>query len=91
MSRITIGVACDKHGFQRGSSCPRCDENAKRTDEIRVNTGDWVKGWYEHIDPSGPIYIESKKQLIYECEKRGLLARSLMKPKSQGQGYEHRH
>lgn len=29
------------------------------------------EGWYEHLDTQ-PIYIQSKRQLREECEKRGL-------------------
>jgi putative FmdB family regulatory protein len=32
--------------------------------------------WYEHIDEE-PIWIESKKQLKEECDKRGLYAKAL--------------
>ena len=63
------------------------DEN-KKDRTFNVNTGNWVEGWYEHID-SKPIYIHNKKHLIHECNKRGLLAKAFMKPKSQGAGFEH--
>ena len=32
--------------------------------------------WYEHI-AENPIYITSKKQLRYECETRGMIAKAL--------------
>lgn len=32
--------------------------------------------WYEHIDEN-PIFITSKKQLKQECEKRGMIAKTL--------------
>lgn len=54
-----------------------------------INTEEWVPGWYEHLGPQ-PIYIHNKQELVRECEKRGLLARAFMKPKSQGKGYEHK-
>ncbi len=84
-----VALICHKHGFTQGATCPRCDE-AKTSDTVHINTGEWIVGDYEHIDPKGPIHIESKEQLIQECSKMGLLAKSLMKPKSQGQGYEMR-
>lgn len=36
------------------------------------------QGWYEHIDPKGPIWVESKQQLYRECVSRGKEARCLM-------------
>jgi len=33
----------------------------------------WKPQWFEHLDTK-PIYIESKKQLKREAEKRGLIA-----------------
>ena len=32
--------------------------------------------WYEHIDEN-PIFIRSKKQLRAECDKRGMIAKTL--------------
>ena len=32
--------------------------------------------WYEHI-AENPIFIKSKKQLREECDKRGMLAKTL--------------
>lgn len=54
---------------------------------VHYKSGDCYKGWYEHIDTE-PIYIESKQHLRRECEKRGVLAKALLKPKSQGKGWE---
>ena len=84
--RKRIGITCHKHGFILGDHCPECYQAVKQT--MRVNTYDWVKGYWDGID-SEPIYIESKQQLIEECEKRGQYARAFMKPKSRGKGYEH--
>ena len=89
MSGTVVAMICRKHGFVAAPICPRCEDEATQG-KLYVNTGEWVKGWYEHIDPKGPIYIENKEQLKWECEARGLLARSLMKPKSQEKGYEHK-
>ena len=89
MSGTVIAMICPKHGFTHGNHCPRCEE-MKATDTVHINTGEWIVGDYEHIDPKGPIKIESKEQLIQECSKRGLLAKSLMKPKHRGAGYEMR-
>lgn len=57
---------------------------------VGVITHDWVKqGDWEHIDPKQPhMRIDSKEHLLAECEKRGLLPKAFMKPKSQGKGYE---
>ena len=86
--RTTVGFICDKHGYISGDHCPHCaQEQPNQT--LHINTGEWVKGWYEHIDKE-PIYIESKRHLAYECEKRGLIARALAKPCSQGKGMSHK-
>ena len=89
MGATTIALICPRHGFILGDHCQKCDLE-KPKDTVFLNTGTWVTGFYEHIDPKGPIYIESKAQLKMECLKRGLMAKSLMKPKSIGQGYEMR-
>jgi len=88
-NRKMIASICPRHGFTTGDHCEKCSSE-KPKDTLQINTGEWVNGWYEHIDPKGPIYIESKAHLRHECAKRGLLAKSLMKPKSQGAGYEMR-
>ena len=85
--RKTLALVCPKHGFIRGAYCPSCQETIQNT--IHINTNEWVKGYYDNID-SQPIYIDSKEQLINECEKRGCYAKAFMKPKSQGKGYEMR-
>jgi len=59
------------------------------TDKIHINTGEWVKGWYDHLGDR-PVYIESKKQLAEVCNQRGLYARSIMKPKSRGKGFDNK-
>ncbi len=89
MSGTVIAMICPKHGFVNDNHCPRCDET-KATDTVHINMGEWIVGDYEHIDPRGPIHIRDKAQLKEECLKRGLMAKSLMKPKSQGAGYEMR-
>jgi hypothetical protein len=86
-SRKTIAIICPVHGFIKSDKCSECEKDVKHS--IHVNTGAWVEGWWDHIDRE-PIYISSKKQLLDECEKRGLMARAFMKPKSQGRGFEHR-
>ena len=63
------------------------DDDPENT--LMINTGEWAKGWYEHID-TNPVYIDSKAHLKRECEKRGLVARALAKHKSQGKGLEHK-
>ena len=87
-NKRTIAFICSKHGFKKGDTCDEC-ESSKPKDTVNINTGDWARGWYEHLGHD-PVYIESKEHLKRECEKRGLLARALMKPRSRGKGYEHR-
>ena len=85
-SRITVGIICNIHGYVNGDHCPKCE----RHNSVRspgVVTHDWVKGVWTDIGPE-PIMIESKEHLIRECEKRGVMPRAFMKPKSQGQGFE---
>lgn len=87
---MIIGVACPVHGYHRGTHCPECASGGKGNDGIHINTYDWVtKGDYEHIDPDNPhLRVGSKKELIEQCAKRGLIPKAFMKPKSQGKGWE---
>lgn len=89
MGDTTIALICPRHGFTYGDCCQKCAEEEPK-DTLYINTENWVVGDYEHIDPKGPIHIESKAQLKEECLKRGLMAKSLMKPRHQGAGYEMR-
>ena len=84
-NRRTIAMICQKHGFFRNDHCPKC--HADTTDSTAIHTHDWVKGVWEHIGPE-PIKIESKEHLFRECEKRGVIPRAFMKPKSSGPGFE---
>lgn len=84
-NRTTIGYACSTHGYFRSDHCPKCEEES--TTSTAVHTHDWVKGVWTDIAPE-PIYIESKEHLFRECEKRGVMPRAFMKPKSQGAGFE---
>jgi hypothetical protein len=84
-NRITVAYICPKHGFSKSDHCPKCHKEVEET--TAVHTHDWVKGTWEHIGPE-PIKIESKEHLIRECEKRGVMPRAFMKPKSRGQGFE---
>ena len=86
-NRKVIAITCPKHGFVRGDHCPKCAEEGHSTDAPYVKTDEWVKGYWEHID-SKPIYIESKAHLFHECEKRGVIPRAFMKPRSRGAGFE---
>jgi hypothetical protein len=90
--RRTIAIICPKHGFSASAVCPGCDSEASK-DTVHINTFDWVKrGDWEHIDPKIPnMRFNSKRELIEACEKRGLMPRVLMKPKSQGHGFEINH
>lgn len=83
---IVVSHICPKHGYQEGADCPKCQEAAPVTSPA-VHTDEWIPGWWEHIDTK-PIYIESKKHLFAECEKRGHLPKAFMKPRSQGEGWE---
>ena len=87
--RTQISGICSKHGYYKGQYCPVCIKEQHYPDVPNINTGEWVKGYYEHID-TDPIYIESKQHLIQECKKRGLYAKAFLKHKSQGKGLEHR-
>lgn len=83
--RTVIGYGCPRHGYTRGDHCPKCAKEEAAAPA--VHTHDWVKGVWTDIAPE-PIYIESKEHLFRECEKRGVMPRAFMKPKSQGQGFE---
>lgn len=53
---------------------------------------DWASGYWENLPDSNgnPTVIRDARHLKQECERRDVLAPSLMKPKSQGKGYEMR-
>lgn len=85
-NRVTVAMICPCHGFVKADHCPKCAEQDEKS-TVNIKTDEWVKGYWEHIDTK-PIYIESKKQLFHECEKRGMMPRAFMKPKSQGKGFE---
>jgi hypothetical protein len=53
-----------------------------------VNEDEWINGTWEHLGPE-PVHITGgRKQLVEECKKVGLFPKALMKPKSQGKGWE---
>lgn len=83
-NRTTVAYVCPKHGFFRNDHCPKCH---KEEEGIAIQTHDWVKGVWTDIGPE-PIKIESKEHLFRECEKRGVMPRAFMKPRSQGPGFE---
>ena len=93
---MRVAAICRVHGFYKGI-CKQCAEEYMKASRGRaklscnVNTHVWVRqGEYEHIDPNMPhMRFDSKEDLKRECEKRGLLVKCLMKPKSQGKGFEH--
>lgn len=95
MSRQIVASICDRHGFHKGSRCPECElsfnKALKSSFNVNVNTDKWIsQGEYEHIDPAIPhMRFDSKNDLKRECEKRGLLVKCLMKPKSASKGFEH--
>lgn len=84
-NRTVVAIVCPSHGFVKADHCPKCREESNKT--AAVHTHDWVKGVWTDIAPE-PIYIESKEHLFRECEKRGVMPRAFMRPKSQGQGFE---
>ena len=84
-NRLTVAIICAKHGFFRAATCPKCSHNEETGPA--VHTDEWVKSTWEHIGPE-PIKIESKEHLFRECEKRGVIPRAFMKPKSSGPGFE---
>jgi len=56
-------------------TCQVCGSTSRKTFELFThNNGGGVRifkpMWFEHIAPE-PIYVESRKQLREECEKRG--------------------
>lgn len=55
-----------------------------------VSKEDWASGHWENLpDKQGnPTLIRNKEHLRQECERRGVLAKGLLKPKSQGKGWE---
>lgn len=85
---ITIAGICPKHGFWRGEHCKQCRKESKNT--VNIITNDWIKkGVWEHIDPKQPnMKLNSKEELRRECEKRNMIPKAFLKPKSQGKGYE---
>lgn len=50
-----------------------CGRDRERILTPQVSVDIWKPQWFEHIDVN-PIYIESKKQLKEECEKRGVVS-----------------
>jgi len=86
--RRTVAMICPKpgHGFTRGDHCPKCEKEVIGTGPSFISH-DWVKGVWTDIGPE-PIKIESKEHLFRECEKRGVMPRAFIKPRSQGVGFE---
>lgn len=87
-----IKLTCKPGRYYYDNKLGRCVHESElqptdSPDTIHIITGECYKGWYEHID-TNPIYIESKAHLRRECEKRDVIAKAIMKPKSQGKGYE---
>lgn len=70
------GMKADHYGNYKSS--PQGKQTARKKDT--------VQGVWENIGPE-PIYIQDKKHLKQECEKRGVIPKMFMKPKSQGKGH----
>lgn len=62
--------------LRNDASCPKCGARECKRLYRSVSVHIWQPQWFEHIDDK-PIYIESKKQLKRECEKRGLVPLAL--------------
>jgi len=59
--------------YARQEVCPACrSARTKRLIAVSQGAHTWRPGWWEDIDIK-PIWIESKRQLIEECKKRGLV------------------
>jgi putative FmdB family regulatory protein len=52
-------------------ACEKCGGPVEMI--VSANVTIFKPFWHEHIDTK-PIYIESKKQLFAECEKRNLIS-----------------
>lgn len=91
MKGTTVCGICpiSDHGFWKGERCPKC-AGAPENNTPAVHTDEWVKrGTWEHIDPKQPnMRFNTKKELIAACKKRDLAPKALIKPKSQGKGWE---
>lgn len=81
---MIVGILCRDHGyFPDHQDCPVCNINKNPGIGIIDHVDPkWCHGWYEHIDIN-PIYIESKKHLLHECEKRDLYPRAFIKHRSR--------
>jgi len=74
MKGVTIAMVCPKHGFIRGSSCPKCVEDVKG-DGPAVHI--FKPMVYTDICET-PILIESKQHLKRECKKHNVVACRLL-------------
>jgi putative FmdB family regulatory protein len=52
------------------SYCPECFNQADRMFNFNTAIRVFKPFWCKDLDPSGPIMIETKKQLAEECKKR---------------------
>lgn len=67
--------------------CGDCKHTPKNTRRV-VNEDEIWNGTYEHI-AWNPIQITGgRKELIEVCKKHGCAPKALLKPRSQGKGYE---
>jgi hypothetical protein len=55
--------------------CNKCGHEKKRIFHAGGNISVFKPYWNPHIDPAGPIWIESKRQLFEETKKRGCVAK----------------
>lgn len=68
---------------------PTPDAPERHTRRV-VNSDEWVNGVYEHITDHPITITGGKKELKAVCDKYGVMAKALMKPKHRGKGYEMR-
>lgn len=81
-----VDKMCEIHPGWPADECVWCGH---KPETVHIATDDWCQGEWEHIDKDNPhLRIDSKEHLIRECEKHGVMPRALMKPKSQGRGWE---
>lgn len=68
--------------------CVKNEKEGKTTSTTYIDDDTVWNGVYEHITTE-PIHITGgRKELMEVCRKYGVLAKGLLKPKSQGKGYE---
>jgi hypothetical protein len=70
-----------------------CDEFCRDGSDFKLGRtvvceDEWINGTWEHFGPEPVVITGGRKQLLAECEKRGLYPKALLKPTSRGRGWE---